>query len=66
MKYLCWKFSFCKRCRSKNSQEKIANTRLPYKDKKFNKARGRLIEELDIVRLIFMLRNMEVTQRVLF
>ena len=35
-------------------------------DKKYNKARGRLNEELDIVRLIFMLRNLEVTQRVMF
>ena len=60
IKFLCWELSRCTRCRSEKSRNSL---RLPYKERKFAKASGRLLGEIDIVRLISILRNFEIVKR---
>ena len=65
IKYAFWTLSFCKRCRSKKVREQFKEKAL-YQDKKYSKGNERLTSELDIVRFIFMMRNTEITRRVVF
>ena len=50
MRFVCWKLVKCKSCRSD-------------KDRKFEKASGRLYGEIDIVRMISMLRKFDIIKR---
>ena len=65
IKYYFWKIIHMRGCpcRSNKSYKEL---KMPKKDIQLKKARKRLMEELDIVRLVKTIRNFEETQRVLF
>ena len=57
-----WGLLCCTRCCNyKHNKEKMS----PNKESKFEKGKSRLYGETDIVRLVTILRNFEVTQRAL-
>ncbi len=65
IKYYFWKIRHCRGlpCRSSKGVRELG---APKKDIQLKKATKRLLEELDIVRLVNTLRNFEETQNVLF
>ena len=65
IKYYFWKIKNVRGCPCR-SNKSFKELRMPKKDIQLKKARKRLMEELDIVRLVNTMRNFEETQRVLF
>ena len=63
--YYWWKIIHCRGCpcRPKGDRKTL---KAPKKDIQFQKAKKRLLDELDIVKIVSSIRNLEQSQKVIF